>query len=175
MSSWVSRILAVWSIAAFALGPGCLAAVDFVPTCDGDEDCGAGSFCRDNHCSDICDQYSDCGTGNRCDVSTSKCAPLPLCTVANAATVCGNYACNTATGICYENCQGANYTKVPAQCGPTSVCTSTFDCIASCTATYDATCSPYVCDTTMGYCNADCSVDADCASGFTCNSWSCTR
>jgi hypothetical protein len=175
MSHWVSRACGAVLAALFATGTGCLAAIDFKETCLTSSECAAGLFCNGGQCTDTCDPLeSNCGAGKQCDSVTSKCVLIPSCTAANAASLCGKYACNTTTSRCYTDCQGPNYADAPLQCSGANICASGFTCRPACAATYAAVCAPFICDTIMGYCSNYCSVTADCASGYTCKDGECT-
>jgi len=171
-----SQARSAWLMSVLFLVTGCLALVDFKETCLTDSDCASGLLCNSGQCTNSCNAYSNCGANMQCDLQLNKCVAIPSCNAGNAAQVCGKYACNASTGSCYTDCRGPNSQDAPAQCGASTVCATDFSCRFPCADTYDPLCTPYVCDTIMGYCGDYCLSSADCASGYLCStSDTCSR
>jgi hypothetical protein len=142
--------------------------------CTGDADCLTGNFCVDG----VCCGTSSCGTCQACNIAGregacgevpadsadphSRCTPSPPCGfvgTCDGAGACQNASATTSCGT--ASCMGSTLT-------PTGFCNGA----GTCKQTMQS-CGAYVCGAN-GACLTTCTMDGDCATGFSCVNGSCT-
>jgi len=109
-------------------------------------------------CRTMCETTSQCTEGFTCDAGF--CVGHE-CTEADAAEVCGPYAC--VKGLCAHDC-------VAAPCASGYHCRGdTNTCVPRCTTRADPVCEGYVCDLEVGECESYCADGLlPCTAGYRC-------
>ncbi len=139
-------------------------------TCTNANEC-AKNYCADGYCCD-----SDCkGQCQACDNPSSQ----GICSPSVGAPHTGRAACDGATGVCAGSCDGTNgaactYAGSTTSCGTScdnnqetdSVCNSQGACIVQ---PAQLCAGNLVCDASTQQCKTSCTVDADCATGYSCD------
>jgi hypothetical protein len=141
--------------------------------------CGAGGECDSGNCVDsVCCSAPSCGNCASCNVkgSAGACAALP------AATVEPHGGCAPAPPCGFDGtCDGngaCRFAPLGKTCGTASCTGSTLTPAGACdgagTCRQMATsCAPFTCG--VNACRSNCSSDADCVMGFTCQAAVCTN
>lgn len=151
----------------------CNELVDQGGACSGDVQCASGSCVDGVCCNTACD--------GQCEACNLVAAP-GVCLPVSGAPVGGRAACDTDGSLCGGSCDGTLrtacvYPTGATECGEPS-CTDGVATLAAlcdgsgnCAAPATQPCGEFVCGATA--CLGDCSVDANCATGYFCSAGIC--
>ena len=176
-----------------------------VTVCAGNSDCAPGNVCNSGMCGlkhpgQACAGAGECASNNCVDgvcCTSPSCGTCQACNVMGSAGTCTNVSASAAEP--HGGCTGSSNSP----CGNNGTCDGTGHCAniavgtscgaAACTASTDTpvgacdgagncvqtpmSCGAYVCDPSASppACHITCASNADCISGDTCQSGSCTN
>jgi len=139
--------------------------------CAADGECSSGfcadSFCCDARCGGACEKCSQAGRAGFCDAIPAGADPDTECADQGAATCGTNGVCSGA-----RSCARYQFGTVCAAASCTGATTSapadSCDGLGACVDAGIVSCTPFACNAATGGCRSTCTVNGDCATGYTC-------